>query len=611
MSNYVDFYQAEAGTLAIPAARAMLFVDGHMCTFLEVVEIVRAGYPEFGWAKLIYNTSACDDSEAIGIENIEQIVAMGRSVSIRQLYDSGIGESRPEGLCIFDGWVEQIDTKIGPGGEIVEIIARDISAKLERITVHGRRVTTGDGATIGLEGIEAIFNEDRAGNAAKDSVKHDGKDYTVFAADERKAKRWSCGEIVHYLLCEYLPYGQLQVPSLSQIEGVMGDTLADELDTEGVSLVKALRRCCEQAGVGFKFVSRQSLQGSAEGIVFYRDGVGRRVELNCQRKGVKLNVSRTNVWQLGSERNFWPVTHRYIGKGELKVYEATYDLIKAWDSALEGGEQSDYSPSMNEDFDSVRDVYRRWCLNEAGDYTGQPYNQEQAFDFSKIFETENYAQRPRRFLKALSTDSNGESLGYYLEVSYDDGATWQEYTDGFDVLSDECGVWLNSDELGSSMWSAISAGTLKFRMTTVVESDERLNVAVNHGPVGSAIEVVEHLVTLPRKFEYRKVSPKSIFHKSTAENIGTADESDDVGALMDCLRREAQKARTVIETIEVRTPFIAMHYEPGDRVVSGPDGRDILGSRRDSRSMFWIERVVMDLEKQSTKIKVLRRRIYR
>ena len=144
-----------------------------------------------------------------------------------------------------------------------------------------------------------------------------------------------------------------------------------------------------------------------------------------------------------------------------------------------------------------------------------------------------------------------------------------------------------------------------------LKTDERLNVVVNHGPVGSATEVVEHLVTLPRRFEYRKVSGKSIFHKSTAENVGTADESDDVGALMDCVRREAQKARTVIETIEVRTPFIAMHYEPGDRVVSGPDGRDILGSRRDSRSMFWIGRVVMDLEKQSTKIKVLRRRIYR
>ena len=608
MSNCVDFYQAEAGALAIPAAKAMVFVDGHLCTFLEVTEIVRAGYPEFGWAKLVYNTSACDDSEAIGVENIEQIVSMGRSVSIRQLYDSGIGESRPKGLGIFDGWVERIDTKIGLGGEIVEIIARDISAKLERITVHGRRATAGDGATLGLEGIEAIFNEDGAGNAAKDSVKYNGKDYTVYATDERKAKRWSCGEIVHYLLCEYLPYGQLQVPSLSQIEGVMSDTLADELDTEGVSLVKALHRCCEQAGVGFKFVSRQSLQGPVERIVFYRDGVGRRVELNCQRKGAKLNVSRTNVWQVGSERNFWPVTHRYIGKGELKVYEATFGLIKAWDSALEGGEQSDYSPSMNEDFDSVRDVYRRWCLNEAGDYTGQPYNQGQAFDFSRIFGTSNFAVRRRRFWPALTTDKQGKSLGYFLQASFDDGLHWWQYLYAFNNLLKECGVWLSSDQLDVDTWIAALKGVLRFRITASVISDERLSCEVADGPVNSVAPVVEHVITLPRQFKYRRVSGKSIFANTSDEWLGEPDIVDDSAALYEVVRKKAQASPEIIETVDVQTPYLAFDYRVGDRVTTSPESRDLLSYRSDNRSISWVERVQMDFKNQCTNLKIIRQR---
>ena len=62
------------------------------------------------------------------------------------------------------------------------------------------------------------------------------------------------------------------------------------------------------------------------------------------------------------------------------------------------------------------------------------------------------------------------------------------------------------------------------------------------------------------------------------------------------------------EEIVVSTPIVAMHYYVGDKVICSPDSRDILGVKSDNRSIFWIERAEMDIEKQCTRLRILRRR---
>lgn len=81
------------------------------------------------------------------------------------------------------------------------------------------------------------------------------------------------------------------------------------------------------------------------------------------------------------------IKHKYIGQGDFKIYEATFDLIKAWDPGLEQDNYESFSPSTNPNFCQVKDVYRKWCLNEAGQYSNSPYNQGDAFDFSQIFQS--------------------------------------------------------------------------------------------------------------------------------------------------------------------------------------------------------------------------------
>ena len=171
------------------------------------------------------------------------------------------------------------------------------------------------------------------------------------------------------------------------------------------------------------------------------------------------------------------------------------------------------------------------------------------------------------------------------------------------MLDDECGIWLSGDDPGDSWWNAAVAGTLQFRITATVESDERLTISVADGPVGSVVPVVDHVLDVDGRFAYRKVSGESLFY-----NAGGADEVDDIEALHGYVRRLCENHVAIIERIEVVTPLAATHYRVGDRVVTSPDGRDIMGVRDDDRSLFRIDGITVDFQKQETRLSVLRSR---
>jgi len=131
---------------------------------------------------------------------------------------------------------------------------------------------------------------------------------------------------------------------------------------------------------------------------------------------------------------------------------------------------------------------------------------------------------------------------------------------------------------------------------------------VANGPVDSAVPVVEHIITLPRQFKYRRISSQSIFANTSDESLGVPDEADDSIALYEFVRKRAQAASEIIETVDMQTPYLAFAYRIGDRVTSSPESRDLLGCKSDNRSVSWIERVQMDFEKQCTNLKIIRQR---
>jgi hypothetical protein len=128
--------------------------------------------------------------------------------------------------------------------------------------------------------------------------------------------------------------------------------------------------------------------------------------------------------------------------------------------------------------------------------------------------------------------------------------------------------------------------------------------------------VVERVVEAGSKFRFRKVTGRSIFAGGSFDGEmvepidlgGGADEADDTAALNQFVRRKAQADSEAIETFDVQTPWLALGFEVGDVVETSPDDRDIFSLRCDNRSTAVIERVKMDFQKQTTEMKVVRRR---
>jgi hypothetical protein len=598
MTNRVDIYQPESDKLTVPAGGAYVFIEGRLCEHLEVTEINQGGMNEFGSARMRLHTNGVQADGEIEI---------GKPVIIKWLYNNLYPAGGAEEIVIFAGEVEKIETNIGPDGEDVEIVARDFSAAMERITVFGRQVRDVDGRVIFLESVSAVFNEAGQPNASSEMVEHKGDTIRLFAANSSGARFWNCADVIRYLLCEYVPKGQLSSPDQQRLRAIAGDESVRELDVTGKSLLDAIGLCCEQAGLEFKFVPRLGENGPQQAIVFYRKGKGRSVELNLQQAGTRLSVSKTNIWKARGRQNFWPVTHRHTGEGDYRVFEATFNLVKGWRWLDEDIDYEKFSPATNPEFHKVRDVWRKWCLNETGEYTGEPFNQGPAYDFSPVFGSDKYVHRRRRFWPALSCDSQRRSLGYFLEYSVDDGVHWGQYPYAFENLLDECGIWLSSSRLDIETWIAAVKGVLKFKITATVVSDERLRCEVADGPVGSATPVVEHIIEAANRFKFRKVTGKSKF--AGGNSPGGADEADDTAALYQFVRRRSETEAKAIETFDVQTPYLGLGFEVGDIVKTNPDDRDIFSVRSDNRSTCIIERVRMDFENQSTELKITRRRL--
>jgi hypothetical protein len=608
MSNTIDYFQSEQTQLSLPAASVSILVDGMLCTTLEVTEIVRSGWPEFGWAKLAYNPAALTNADVKAAEDVLNDFAAGKCISILQYYNAKLCGSAIFGLPIFSGQIENTETQRTADGEKVEIIAMDFSANLKRLSVYGQRLAKQDGSSIFLAGLDTIFNPDSKGNANQTTINLDGKSYTVFCGESIESRLWTYAEVIDYLLCEYLLAGQLKTPTFSQLQALTENQIVRDLDVTGLNLIEALHRCCERIGLKFKFVPRLANYGPDQAIMFYRSGTSRVVELNCQPAGQQFSISKTNIAQMHSRKRFWPVTHKYIGQGDFKIYEATFELIKAWDPALEQNNYESFSPSTNPSFCQLKDVYRKWCLNESGQYSDPPYNQGDTFDFSQIFQSSNFIHRHRRFWPCLTTDVQGRSLGYFLQVSYNSGQNWWQYLHAFNILLEECGVWLSSDQLDMDTWTAAVQGSLKFRITASVVSDERLTAVAVNGPVHSAVPVVEHIITLPRQFKYRKVSNQSFLTEPSSQAFGIPDEVDDSYALREFVRHTAATSSEVIETFDIQTPSLVFDYRLGDIISASPDSRDLLSCRNDNRSTSRIVRVQMDFTKQCTNLKIVRRR---
>lgn len=609
-SNRTDFFQPHCNEFSVGSLAVNLYLDGQFCDFLVPEKIIFAADADFNQAIISYYPK----DNSILPEEIESIVRCRQRVVLKSVYDGGIGITRPQEIPIFAGTVDEIETNNSSDEQKITITARDFSANLKRKTVFGRNVYSDNEQAIFIAAADTIFNPLGKPNASKKNILQNGRSCKVFSADENQSDYFDLADAIYYLLCQYVPGGQLIIPALEQLKTLSQGRKIIDVDVTGLNLIDALVRCCRPAGLRFKFIPNISQTAAQEAIVFFKAENCPQVELNCQwpaspdsspasrgGPGRTIDISKTNIASVAAKKNS-PVTHRHTVQGDYKIFESTFELVKAWDPALEENNYDRYSPLTNENFNEVRDVYRKWCLNEAGDYSSSPYNQGPAYDFSKVFENGLYIRKKRRFLPTLSCGKDGSSIGYYLEVSYTDGGYWWPYMGSFKILLDQCGIWLSAEQLDCYVWFAAQKACLKFRITASICSDERISFTVADGPVNSTIEVIDKITTLPRRFKYQKVSPFSILANSPS------NQQDDTAAIVEYARSLCQSDRIETQRFQIKTMFLMPSLSCGQRLTSSPGSRDILGVQYDNRSICWIEKIEMDFVNQQTILTAIKKR---
>ena len=422
--------------------------------------------------------------------------------------------------AVFDGIVAKHLAAIGPDQEHLRVEVQDSLTSRLGASIAGRWELQGS-AAIHIPTGRCVFNSQQDGLASPGTYAVGSLETRVFDAGE-DGQLWSVANILGYLIAAHAPT-DLDITGLSDVQDIAEDIYPSRLSLAGLTIGQAIARVCGLAGLAVRGSLSNGLGGVRSSLVIYRPGhTGRRRPVKLQRHGAALDRRRTDLWKGQVNFSRRPCRRNVLVLGAKKVYESTFELQPCWDSTQATYHYRDFIRSEAQDWPPVADIYRKWALNEAGDYSDAPLNLD-AFDFATISSDDFLLNRSRRFLPCLSRGPDDQSLGVVVEVSYDDGSTWQRYGGAVRISGHEGAIRLTDDALPADYFEAVRAGTAKFHVTAAVTADRRLSVE-GPGDVGARVEVVDFPAG-----RWSQVHTSSIFYGD--DSLPAPDELDDTDRL--------------------------------------------------------------------------------
>ncbi len=461
------------------------------------------------------------------IEDVGILPAIGESLQIRL---ADVGEQ-----VVFDGYVSRHLAGAGPDEESLAIEAEDVPATRLNHAVSGRRQENDASAKFVPTG-KCVFNSDPTGLASKEIYQVNSRSCRVFSADS-DGQLWSVADILNYLLACCVP-SDIEAFGFEGAEGYARTIYPPRLSLTGLPVREALARTAALAGLAVR--SGTGWDDNPSSLIFYRPGrTGRRRAIRLQQAGETLDSERSNLWKGKVAFNRRPARREVSIIGDLKRYESTFTLKKGWDTALESYHYRDFIRDESSDWPAVSEVFRKWLLNESGQYCDGPHNLEK-FNFADISSDDFLLSINRRFEPCLSVNPSGQSLGIVVEVSYDDGDTWRRYGGAIRVATDECAVYLSDDALPADYFQAVAIdATVKVRVTATVASDRHISAEVS-GDVSVPTEVIQ----IPSA-QWSSVHDGSIFYQ--CESLPDPAERDDSERLKQLARNISESNAGIIE----------------------------------------------------------------
>jgi len=464
---------------------------------------------------------------------------------------------------LFEGYIDGPEFGYDAQGERTGFRAVDRSHALLSQRVGGQYVPVEGEPPEWLSGLDLVFNPGGEANMSEaDETPGGERPRRLFVAPgSETAEPWTAAEAANYLLGFYASAPWLSLPKRGEITQLFGQEVLEDLRLEGRSVLEALEHLARRIGLRATVALSRDASGKlTRALVFVGRGLGRRVSLYHQMPDQAYARTRTFMERLDAKIAWSEALARVELVGDAKLYESTFELQPGWDPEKENEDPTAYHRSGNPNFAPVANVFRKWVLNEAGDYNDQPWELDGPYDFNTLFEQEAYLPRRRRFLPTISTDGMGESYGVYVELSYDDGDTWTRYQGPVRVLRDECGIHLAGDRLPAALYRAAKHDEYRCRVTATVESDSRLRALAEREDLADDHRGRRQWVDVSSDFHYRVVDAASIFALGPSRAV---DDTERLQGLADDLFDAGRHAPVPAQII---LPTFSTSYRVGDAI---------------------------------------------
>jgi hypothetical protein len=345
-------------------------------------------------------------------------------------------------------------------------------------------------------------------------------------------------------------------------------------------------------------------------ITVFKRGTGTEKTVKLPAEGKDRKTNTANVAAVSCEWNIAEAFNIVQAYGSHLEVEGTFPLQRAWvasDDSLTAdalAKSTDPTTDLPSQYEKKPDVWRKWVLNEVGDYTATRTGNT-TFDVNAILDRAagegalrplgaNNISRRRKFYAPLTKRADDGRRDVLVEYfvpadAYAEEGTpaytgyWKDVlslTNGhYQVLERECGILFTGQKPPEQL-IALGADA-QLRITACLRSDQRLSYTSSRAATSPNAEDIKLVVDLSGRFHKRvRITDSGATYKSRYSELAlitplsTADTADDTTALETYaikLRDQEQSARVSPQvTLEGYHP----EYEIGD-LVKEVEGRGL------------------------------------
>jgi hypothetical protein len=431
-------------------------------------------------------------------------------------------------------------------------------------------------------------------------------------ADGSSAQSWTAGQMMHYIFSFF--YNEVWSvfpvnPFAGTLVGITGDdwdTVLSGIVVDGLSPIEAADLVCRH--IGWTFRQQDDLDGAV--FVFYKIGAAgdytKRHDLHAPAVDEDIAAAVSAGLYLCSDAEIIddldPVVNAPVGLGAPEVYEFAAELVPAWQDsdlvpdadnlffteadllAMETpDDKSFYNKYHPRGAAFLRDVGRKWTLNETGAYTlAATFDRGDAFDFATVLPAARvypvdkrlWAPFPRPFLDPLTFDA-AEALtpaAIKVEFSFDGGTAWQHIDCVVDNLKGEAGIRINEPNLSQiappgeptiaggtlsgealNYWTSLADDKLesrvfktgdwntRVRVTASVQMDQRLRYAAPVSANLASPYTHRRLYDLSDRYTYQQRTESSLYSTSGLPAWNT-DQTEALQVSLDKIRDACEDA---------------------------------------------------------------------